>query len=52
MRVLRHRGVRIILDISLLVGFGAEFVTREGPDYDVHSWIGVVLLPIIGRPGP
>lgn len=29
------------------MGFGAEFVTREGPDYDLHSWIGVVLIPLV-----
>lgn len=47
MNLLLRRPVRIVLDISLLIGFGAEFVTREGPDYDVHSWIGVVLMPIV-----
>lgn len=43
----RRRAIRIVVDIGLLVGFVAEFVTREGPDYDLHSWIGVVLLPVI-----
>ena len=47
MSLLRHRATRIVLDTGLLVGFAAEFVTREGPDYDVHSWIGVVLIPVI-----
>lgn len=45
--LLRRRGTRIILDTGLLVGFIAEFLTREGPDYAVHSWIGIVLIPII-----
>lgn len=48
MSFLRQRGVRIALDVGLLVGFGAEFVTREGPDYGLHSWIGVVLMPVVG----
>lgn len=48
MALLRRRGLRIALDVALLVGFLAEFVTREGPDYAVHSWIGIVLLPIVG----
>jgi len=46
--ILRRRAVRIGLDLCLLLGFIAEFITREGPDYDVHSWIGVVLIPLIG----
>ncbi len=44
----RRRVARVVLDVGLLAGFLAEFVTREGPDYDVHSWIGVILIPIIG----
>ena len=43
----RKRAVKIVLDTTLLVAFLAEFVTREGPDYAVHSWIGIVLIPII-----
>ncbi len=48
MSLLRRRAVRVALDVGLLVGFVGEFVTREGPDYDLHSWIGVVLIPVIG----
>ncbi len=47
MKLLRCRSVRIVLDVTLLAGFIVEFLTREGPDYDLHSWIGVVLIPII-----
>ena len=47
MRLLRQRAVRIALDVGLLAGFVAEFVTREGPDYGPHSWIGVALVPVI-----
>lgn len=43
----RRRAVKIVLDVGLLVGFLAEFITREGPDYGLHSWIGIVLMPII-----
>ncbi|MDW3178805.1 MAG: hypothetical protein R8J94_15545 [Acidimicrobiia bacterium] len=43
----RRRAIRIVFDIALLFGFAAEFVTREGPDYGLHSWIGVVLVPVI-----
>lgn len=46
--VIRRRTTRVVLDVGLLVGFIAEFVTREGPDYNLHSWIGVVLIPLIG----
>lgn len=46
-RVTRKRAVKIVLDVALLVGFIAEFITREGPDYALHSWIGIVLMPII-----
>ncbi len=45
--VTRRRLVKIIIDTALLVGFLAEFITREGPDYTIHSWIGIVLIPII-----
>jgi len=48
MTFLRRRTVRIAMDVGLLIGFLAEFVTREGPDYAVHSWIGIVLIPLIG----
>ncbi len=44
----RRRRFKIIIDVGLLVGFLAEFVTREGPDYAVHSWVGIILIPIIG----
>lgn len=47
MGLLNKRAIRILLDVSLLVGFFAEFVTREGPDYGLHSWIGIVLVPVI-----
>lgn len=43
----RRRLVKIIIDVALLVGFLAEFITREGPDYTIHSWIGIILVPII-----
>lgn len=43
----QRRIARIVLDVGLLIGFVAEFLTREGPDYDLHSWIGVVLVPIV-----
>ncbi len=43
----RRRRSRIALDVALLVGFIAEFVTREGPDYTLHSWIGIVLVPVL-----
>ena len=45
--MLRNRATRAVLDTGLLVGFLAEFITREGPDYTVHSWIGIVLIPLI-----
>lgn len=45
--LVRHRVVRIVLDTGLLLGFVAEFATREGPDYDLHSWIGIVLIPMV-----
>ena len=32
---------------TLLVAFGAEFITREGPDYAIHSWIGIALVGVI-----
>lgn len=37
----RTRGV---LDLLLLGPFTALFITREGPDYAVHSIVGLVLL--------
>lgn len=45
--MLHRRATRIVLDAGLLVGFVAEFATREGPDYDLHSWIGIVLIPLV-----
>ena len=44
----RWRSIRIVVDTILLIGFLAEFATREGPDYALHSWIGVALVPIVG----
>lgn len=43
----RRRVTRILLDAGLLIGFIAEFATREGPDYGLHSWIGIVLIPVV-----
>ena len=43
----RKRSAKIVLDTTLLAAFIAEFLTREGPDYAVHSWIGIALIPII-----
>lgn len=45
--MLNRRWRKIAIDVALLVGFLAEFVTREGPDYALHSWIGIVLVPVI-----
>ncbi len=45
--MLQSRAVRVVLDVGLLVGFLAEFVTREGPDYALHSWIGIALIPMV-----
>lgn len=47
MSLLRRRSLRIAFDAGLLIGFVAEFVTREGPDYGLHAWIGVGLLPVV-----
>lgn len=47
MAKLRSRSVKIAIDVLLLVGFLAEFITREGPDYQIHSWIGIILVPVI-----
>lgn len=44
---LRRRPAKILIDTSLLVGFLLEFFTREGPDYSLHSWVGIVLIPIV-----
>lgn len=47
---LKKRGVKLILDVGLFIGFIVEFVTREpdfDPDYLLHSWTGIVLIPII-----
>lgn len=46
-RLARRKWFKILIDTALLVGFLAEFLTREGPDYALHSWIGIVLVPII-----
>ncbi len=44
---LRRRPIKIVIDVALLVGFLTEFITREGPDYGLHSWVGIVLVPIV-----
>ena len=46
-RTFRRRPLKIMIDTALFVGFIAEFVTREGPDYAIHSWIGIILVPVI-----
>lgn len=46
-RLLSRKAVKIPIDVLLLVGFLAEFITREGPDYLIHSWVGIVLVPVI-----
>ncbi len=43
----RTRTARVVLPAILLVAFIAEFLTREGPDYTLHSWVGIALIPII-----
>ncbi len=43
----RRRIIRIVVDVGLFVGFIVEFLTREGPDYTLHSWIGIALVPVI-----
>ena len=43
----RKRTARLMLPAVLLVAFVAEFLTREGPDYTFHSWVGIALIPII-----
>lgn len=43
----RRKWFKVVVDSALLVGFLAEFITREGPDHAVHSWIGIALVPII-----
>lgn len=43
----RRKWFKIIVDIALFVGFIADFLTREGPDYALHSWVGIVLVPVI-----
>ena len=45
--LLRRRWSKIAVDTALLAGFLTEFITREGPDYGLHSWVGIVLVPII-----
>lgn len=45
--MIRRRWFKVVVDVSLLVGFLTEFITREGPDYGLHSWVGIVLVPII-----
>ena len=44
----RRKWFKMLIDSALFVGFVADFFTREGPDYALHSWIGIVLVPIIG----
>ena len=43
----RRRWPKVVIDVLLLVGFLTEFITREGPDYGLHSWVGIALVPII-----
>jgi len=43
----RRKWFKILIDVALFVGFVADFLTREGPDYALHSWIGIVLVPVI-----
>lgn len=43
----RRRAAKIVIDVALLVGFLTEFITREGPDYGLHSWVGIVLVPVV-----
>ena len=43
----RTRRPKIVLDTTLLLAFLAEFITREGPDFTIHSWVGIALIPII-----
>ena len=45
--LLRRRWSKIAVDTALLAGFLTEFITREGPDYGLHSLVGIVLVPII-----
>jgi hypothetical protein len=47
---MRRRVAKIVLDVGLFVGFIVEFLTREpefDPDYILHSWVGIALIPII-----
>lgn len=43
----RTRGARVVLPVILLAAFTAELLTREGPDYAIHAWVGIALVPII-----
>lgn len=43
----RRTWFKILIDVALFVGFVADFLTREGPDYALHSWIGIVLVPVV-----
>lgn len=45
--IARRRWTKVVVDTGLLVGFLTEFFTREGPDYGLHSWVGIVLVPIV-----
>jgi formate hydrogenlyase subunit 3/multisubunit Na+/H+ antiporter MnhD subunit len=48
--MMRQRRSKIVLDTALFVGFIVEFLTREesfDPDFVLHSWTGIVLIPII-----
>ena len=47
MSLIRSRAVTIATVLLLLAGFVAEFLTREGPDYALHSWIGIALIGVI-----
>ncbi len=45
--IARRRWAKIVIDLALLAGFLTEFITREGPNYAFHSWVGIVLVPIV-----
>lgn len=48
--VLRRRSAKIAIDVALFAGFITEFLTREpsfDPDYLLHSWVGIVLVPVV-----
>ncbi len=46
-RMARTRWARILIPALLLVAFATEFLTREGPDYSLDSWVGIALVPAV-----